>query len=76
MRGTGGRDRNNEWGARKHLLNFAKLFVARIFAGQNQFGKTQDIFYVPEIGGLGERFLDDGILNAKQLLNYAALLRF
>ena len=50
--------RDDDGRAGQKLLNFAELFVARVFAGDNQFRKAEDVFDVADVGGLGKRFLD------------------
>ena len=44
--------------AGEQLLDFPQLFVARIFAGDDQFGQPKHIFDVADVGGFGQRFAE------------------
>src|SRR5215469_15225073 len=76
MGGAGRAQRQNDGGGGEELLNFAELFVAGIFTWYDQLGETENILDVAEICRLGERLLDDWIVDAEKLLQHAALLRF
>ncbi len=75
MRVRSQRQIHHNWRGGEELLDFAQLFVAGIFPGDDHFGEAQNIFDVAEIGGLGERALEHGIVDAEELLQHAALLR-
>src|SRR5216684_3311010 len=66
---------DDNWGAGEELLDFAQLFVARILAGNDHFVEAENIFDVAEICGFGQRALQNGIVDAEELLQHSALLR-
>src|SRR6266481_5585323 len=61
--------------AGEELLNFTQLFVARILSGNDHLAEAENILYVAKIGRLGERALEHWIVDGKELLQHAALLR-
>src|SRR6266487_5828368 len=65
---------NDNWRACEQLLNFAQLFVARIFPGYDHFGQAEHIFDIAEIRGFRQSALKYGIVYGEELLQDAALL--